>query len=59
MIDQEGRLRCDHCKSVIGEWLEGKVAIKCWRSNCKTVTIFDNRTTAYFEAVLERQLTKT
>ncbi len=58
MIDQDGRLRCDNCKSVIGEWLEGRVAIKCWRSNCHADNIFDNRKSAYFEAVLNRNLTK-
>ena len=41
MRDNEGRLRCDKCGSVIGEHVPGRAIIKCWRSKCKHVNIFE------------------
>ena len=49
MIDQDGRLMCNKCHSVILEWVEGRGVGKCPRSNCrdgdgnKTRTFFDTR----------------
>ncbi|KKN48587.1 hypothetical protein LCGC14_0651320 [marine sediment metagenome] len=40
MIDSEGRLRCDKCGTVIGEYVLGRAVIKCWRSHCKHLNIF-------------------
>lgn len=43
MIDSNGYLRCDSCKTILGRNLEGKIEIICYRSKCHRNNVFNTK----------------